>query len=80
VVRLLKKLLDMNSEPLGALFEKFILQLDQATEGRDSAALPGSTELKLWARSYIEERSIAALLFGEKMEQKDISVAAERKN
>lgn len=62
IVKFFKKLLSSDLQEHPPLFEKFRTQLNEASEGKNSASLPGATELQLWARHHSSGKPIRELL------------------
>lgn len=62
VVKFVTKLLAASKTEERDLFARFREQLQKASEGKDSASLPGVTEILLWAEARFSGRTIRELL------------------
>jgi hypothetical protein len=62
IVRLIKKTLETDMEERPQLFSKFIKVNNGTAKNYDSAMLPGSSEILLWAKSHVYKRSIRDLM------------------
>lgn len=65
IVKFLKKLLAVDEPDKKAISEKFLLQITELSEGRNSATMPGISELQLWANSHVTGTTMRELLRAE---------------
>lgn len=62
VVRFFDKLIPAPPSQKNELFAKFSSRLEEATEGKTSASLPGSSEIRYWIKSKLTGKSMRELL------------------
>lgn len=65
LVRFLKKLIGADVSEQEVMFKKFQVQLEHLVKGKDSASLPGSSELALWIQFHLTGKSMRELLKGD---------------
>jgi hypothetical protein len=65
IIKFFKKLLACDESEKIALFGKFQAQLKELGQGKNSASLPGFSELQLWSQYHSQNKTVRELLLAE---------------